>query len=699
MDKLVVLKLADGNFEQGFPVILQVGKEGSRPSMENTGRLPAAPDILKNYNQWQSTYRCLELSFRMVKILKFTKVSAIEDCQNAAQNLGNSINTWLNSEEFRSVKERLMQNLVPSDTIRFILQTDNNYLRRLPWHLWDFFETYRKAEVVLSCPKYDQVVVFPNYYKIKKIQVLAILGKSEGININKDQQNLKKIFKANADFLVQPERQALNNKLYEKRWDILFFAGHSDSQGAGETGKIYLNDNDSLTIEELKDSLRRAIERGLKLAIFNSCDGLGLARALEDWHIPQVIVMREPVPDKVAQRFLNYFLEAISRNEPLHLAVREARERLRELEDQFPCASWLPVIFSNPTEVPTILPKSRRPSWHHLGIPLFVGALISIVAITTIVASKFKQQNTCEYLANAVICQRLADVPKVPEGMFNLGGSTTFAPLRASDVITTINQAHPRFGLRYTEPLSLKDSPGSGTGIKMLIEGQLSFSQSSRPVKDEEFERAEKRGFKLEQIPVAIDGIAFYVNPRLIDQGLKGITLQQVRDIYTGKITNWKDIGGPDIPITPFTRELDNAGTVDFLSENILEKQSLGTSVRKIRDTTESIQMITNTRDGVGGISYASASEVINQNSIRILPLAKSANSDFISPCASNACIAINKTSFASGDYPLTRRLFVIIKRDGGLDEKAGIAYTNILLSNEGQKLIENKGFVPIYGK
>jgi phosphate transport system substrate-binding protein len=143
----------------------------------------------------------------------------------------------------------------------------------------------------------------------------------------------------------------------------------------------------------------------------------------------------------------------------------------------------------------------------------------------------------------------LANIPNVPNGIFNYGGSTTFAPLRSPDVIAAINQAHPQFKLGYIEPPNGK--PGSGTGIKMLIEGQMSFAQSSRAVKDDEFELAKKRNFKLEQVAVAIDGIAFYVNTELINQGLKGITLAQARDIFTGKVNNWKDVGGPDLEITP----------------------------------------------------------------------------------------------------------------------------------------------------
>ena len=82
--------------------------------------------------------------------------------------------------------------------------------------------------------------------------------------------------------------------------------GHSET--SEDKGILYINPTDSLTIEELKYALRAAIANGLQLAIFNSCDGLGLGRDLEPLNLPQIIVMREPVPDSIAQEFLKHFI-------------------------------------------------------------------------------------------------------------------------------------------------------------------------------------------------------------------------------------------------------------------------------------------------------------------------------------------------------------------------------------------------------
>lgn len=284
-----------------------------------------------------------------------------------------------------------------------------------------------------------------------------------------------------------------------------------------------------------------------------------------------------------------------------------------------------------------------------------------------------------------------AQVTNVPSGLFNYGGSTTFAPLRAPAIATQITQAHAGFRLRYTEPPT-GQKPGSGTGINMLINGQLSFAQSSRSLKTTELDEAQKRGFTLEQVAIAIDGIAFYVSPNLHGQ-VQGLTLEEVRDIFAGKITNWRDLGGPDLVITPFSPNLQAGGTVDFFAEAVLGGASLGTNVQETRDTTDSIRRVAATP---GGIGYATTSEVINQQTIRLLALAKSASESAVSPCADSGCTRINQSAFTDGSYPLTRRLFVIIKKDGRLDQQVGEAYTNMLLSDQGQQLVTKTGFISI---
>ncbi len=276
-------------------------------------------------------------------------------------------------------------------------------------------------------------------------------------------------------------------------------------------------------------------------------------------------------------------------------------------------------------------------------------------------------------------------VENVPSGLFNYGGSTTFAPLRSLTISNAITQAHPNFQLRYVEPTTGK--PGSSTGIKMLLDGQLSIAQSSRSVKDSEFTEAKTRGFTLEPVPIAIDGIAFFVTPSL---AIAGLSLGQVEAIFTGKVTNWNQVGGPNLSIKPFSRDPQSGGTVTFIKDEILHGQALGRTVQITRDTTDEIRKVAQTP---GAISYATASEVIGQQTIRSLPLSK-AGTNYVAPFDGTG--KINVTAFKNSSYPITRRLFVVMRRDGKLDEQAGAAYANLLLSGQGQKLIEQSGFVAI---
>lgn len=358
MGKLVALKIGDGSFEQGFPVTLQIGEDGLHPSIEIRGKLPPAPELLVDCTSWRVAYRRLGLRSRLeVKGSFVTNVSKVEDCNNAARILRDRLNDWLASKLFSPIKEKILEKLNLSDEVRLLVQTEDIQLQRLPWHLWDLLEHYPKAEIVLSAPAYERTEN-PSLPR-KKISILALLGNSTGIDTQSDRELLRQLPDAETCFLVEPQREALTAMLWEEKgWDILFFAGHSSSLANGETGKIYINQADSLTVEQLKYALKKAVERGLKIAILNSCDGWGLARELASLQIPQIIVMREPVPDKVAQEFLKYFLAAFARGAPFCLAVREARERLQGLEDDFPCASWLPAICQIPAEVP--------PTWHSL---------------------------------------------------------------------------------------------------------------------------------------------------------------------------------------------------------------------------------------------------------------------------------------------------------------------------------------------
>ncbi|HAX80435.1 MAG TPA: Chase2 sensor protein [Cyanobacteria bacterium UBA11372] len=414
MGKLVVLNLGNGDLNIGFPsVTAQLSEDGN--SLQCTGSLPPAPELIQLYRRWQLLYRLLYESFdpsfgwrrrgidEEIEIDEedITHVSAVE-FSNLCNELQNRINSWLKSESFRNIDQKLRTKLAPTDEIRVIMQTKDNWVRQLPWHLWDFFEDYPKAVVGLSAPEFEPVKL-SGKSAIEPIRILAVLGNSLGIDVQKDRAILEQLPGAKTVFLVEPSRRELNRCLWDKQgWDILFFAGHSSTErcqaepddlrsqaepGNEERGRFYINKKESLTISQLKNGLRSAINRGLRLAIFNSCEGLGLAQDLASLHIPQMIVMREPVADLVAQEFLMHFMEAFSSGESFYLALREAGERLQDLEGEFPCASWLPAICQNPAEPSLVWPQNVSSSSDKI-LPfrrIFTTIVIAGVVVTAVV--------------------------------------------------------------------------------------------------------------------------------------------------------------------------------------------------------------------------------------------------------------------------------------------------------------------------
>lgn len=365
--QLVVLKLGKGNWQQGFPTVTIQLWDYRAASTQWLGSLPISDQLPILYERWRSLYMALHhrLKWRSsmgrgaieIEAEGLTHISEAA-FQDVCQQLKHQLDDWLESSSFSKSERQLRTKLLPHEEIRVVVETEGSELRRFPWHLWSFFDDYPQAEVAVSMPEYGRVEVTDQANR-SQIRILAILGNSEGIDVQRDRQLLEQLPATETIFLVEPQRRDLDQWLWDEQgWDILFFAGHSDSQSDGATGEIAINRTDRLTIAQLKNALRAAIARGLKLALFNSCDGLGLARAMADLNIPQLLVMREPIPDFVAQEFLKHWLTAFSSGKSFYRSVRESREKLQGLEDQYPCASWLPVICQNPVEVP--------PSWQTL---------------------------------------------------------------------------------------------------------------------------------------------------------------------------------------------------------------------------------------------------------------------------------------------------------------------------------------------
>ncbi len=277
----------------------------------------------------------------------------------------------------------------------------------------------------------------------------------------------------------------------------------------------------------------------------------------------------------------------------------------------------------------------------------------------------------------------MSQVPDVPDGLFSYGGALYFASLVAHGINDAMLWVHPNFDLRYTKPTNNDQSYSNG--IKMLLDGELSFAFNGRPLADREYSQARLRDMNLQQVPIAIDGIVIFGNNQI---PIKGLSLDQVRDIFTGKITNWKQLKGQDLPITPVLLSpediellgLDNAANIPSTTKYV---SNYTLALRKVIATP-------------GTISFASSSLVQNQQLIKVFGLAEENSRNYISPVIAGKP---NLKIFKSGNYPLTRRLFLVIRQDGTPDRLAGKAYAQMLLSREGQAIVREAGLVPLYGE
>lgn len=293
---------------------------------------------------------------------------------------------------------------------------------------------------------------------------------------------------------------------------------------------------------------------------------------------------------------------------------------------------------------------------------------------------------------NSSTAESFSDVQNVPSGLFSYGGSTTWAPIRLT-VDPVIQSARSEFRLRYVDPIS--GTPGSGSGIQMLLQDEIAFAQSSRSVRDQENQAAAQKGIKLKQIPVAIDGIAIAVNPSL---NIPGLTIKQIKAIYSGSITNWSQVGGPNLAIEPFQRPpTAGAGTIEVL----LGDSKPGANVQDVATTTAGLRKLAT---NPGGVYFSTATELVPQCTVKPVPIGRQSG-QFVPPyqeplVTPSRCPGqrnkINVSAFQSGQYPLTRNLFVIVKQNGAAEQQAGEAYANFLLSPQGQALIAKAGFVSI---
>jgi phosphate transport system substrate-binding protein len=221
---------------------------------------------------------------------------------------------------------------------------------------------------------------------------------------------------------------------------------------------------------------------------------------------------------------------------------------------------------------------------------------------------------------------------------------------------------------------------GSGTGIAAMINGTVNIANASRAMKPEEIAAAEANGITPVEFTVARDAIAVVVHP---SNPVDGLTLQQISDIYTGKITNWSQVGGEDRPIVLLSRE-SNSGTYVYFLENVIrmgEKESdlLFSPDTLLMPSSEGIS--TEVRQNPNAIGYDGLGYVTPDQ--KMVAVAIDASGPYVLP-------SIDTVN--DGSYPISRPLYMYTAGEPTGEIKA---YLDWILS-EGQVLVSKLGFVPL---
>jgi phosphate transport system substrate-binding protein len=215
---------------------------------------------------------------------------------------------------------------------------------------------------------------------------------------------------------------------------------------------------------------------------------------------------------------------------------------------------------------------------------------------------------------------------------------------------------------------------GSGTGISALINGTTDICASSRPIKPSEIQQLQmKYQYNGMEVRVARDGIAVYLHA---GNPVKNLTVGQVKKIFTGEITNWKQVGGADAGIVLYSRE-NNSGTYEFFKDHVLKKQDFAPQTQHMVGTGALVNAIAKDPNGIGfgGIAYAAG--------VRPAALGFEGTTTFVQP---------SESSILSGLYPVSRLLyFYLSKKPEGEIKK----FLDWVISRDGQRVVTDVGYLP----
>jgi phosphate transport system substrate-binding protein len=254
-----------------------------------------------------------------------------------------------------------------------------------------------------------------------------------------------------------------------------------------------------------------------------------------------------------------------------------------------------------------------------------------------------------------------------------LAGNIT---VKGSDTMVILGQRWAEEYMKKNPETSIQvTGGGSGTGISALINGTTDVCQASRAMKPAEKDKLRERySTPGVEIPVAKDGLSVYVNEA---NPLTELTMDQLKQIFTGKVQNWKELGGADAKIIPYSRE-NSSGTYVFFKEHVLQNADFTARAQNMPGTAAVVNAVGKEKNsiGYGGAAYSKG--------IKILKIKKDASSPAVAP---------DKATVQNGSYALSRPLFFYVRNKPAGDIKA---FLDFVLGTEGQSLVEKVGYFPM---
>jgi phosphate transport system substrate-binding protein len=246
--------------------------------------------------------------------------------------------------------------------------------------------------------------------------------------------------------------------------------------------------------------------------------------------------------------------------------------------------------------------------------------------------------------------------------------------VKGSDTVLPLTQKEAEVYMKKNTSQSITViGGGSGVGIAALLDNTTDIAMSSRPLKMDERMKLQDAGRAFKEVTVAFDALSVIVNP---SNKVSKLTREQLEGIYTGKIKNWKEVGGDDMVIVVYSRE-SSSGTYEFFKEHVMNKKNYASSVLNMPATGAIVQSISQTKGAIGYIGLA-----YMEKTVKDLQVSYDKGKTFAEASFANAK---NKT------YPIVRPLFYYYNTS--LEKKVK-PFIDFILSAEGQKIVEQIGYV-----